>query len=269
LALTQIIVLAVIQGLTEFLPVSSSGHLALVPMLTGWPDQGLTMDVAVHVGTMFAVILYFWRDLWAMLTGLARAARGKRDPMAKLAVQIAVATIPVLAAAYLFEKYVGDAVRAMKVIGWTTLGYGLLLYAVDRMCMTVKKVEHAGYVDTLLIGMAQILALVPGTSRSGITMTVARLLGYERPEAARLSFLLSIPTIAAGGLWVVLELMAAQDTTLTHDVLVGVALSFATGFLAIAFMMAWLRRSTFTPFVIYRVLLGGLVLAIAYGYVEL
>jgi undecaprenyl-diphosphatase len=266
-SLTQIIVLAVVQGLTEFLPISSSGHLALVPMLTKWPDQGLPMDVAVHVGTMFAVVIYFWRDLWAMTVGLARFVRGKRDPAARLAIQIIVATIPVLAAAWAFERCVGDAVRVMTVIGWTTLVYGILLYAADRACLTVKRVEHATYGDALIIGMAQILALVPGTSRSGITMTAARLLGYERPEAAKFSFLMSVPTIAAGGFWLILKLREANDTALTDDALAAMALAFATGFVAIAFMMRWLRRSSFTPFVIYRLILGAVVLSLAYGLI--
>ncbi|MBL8644857.1 MAG: undecaprenyl-diphosphate phosphatase [Rhodospirillaceae bacterium] len=267
--LTQMIVLAIVQGLTEFLPVSSSGHLALLPMFTGWPDQGLPMDVAVHVGTMFAVCIYFWRDLWAMLVGLARFVRGKRDPGARLAFQIILATIPVLGAAYAFEKYVGDAVRQMAVIGWTTLGYAVLLFLVDKTCMTIKRVEHSSYMDVLLIGCAQILAFVPGTSRSGITMTMARLLGYERPEAARLSMLLSVPTIAAGGVWVVMEISKAENTALGHDALVGAGLSFVAGLAAIAFMMAWLKRSTFTPFVIYRLILGTAVLATAYGYIQI
>ncbi|MDX2144788.1 MAG: undecaprenyl-diphosphate phosphatase [Rhodospirillaceae bacterium] len=269
MALTQIIVLAIVQGLTEFLPVSSSGHLALIPMFTGWPDQGLPMDVAVHVGTMLAACIYFWRDLWTMLVGLARFAKGKRDPGARLAFQIIVATIPVLAAAWAFEKYVGDSVRQMMVIGWTTTGYAVLLFITDKMCMTVKRVEHATYLDAILIGGMQILALVPGTSRSGITMTMARLLGYERPEAARFSMLLSIPTIAAGGVWLVMKLREAHDTSMTNDALLGIGLAFVSGFLAIAIMMAWLRRSTFTPFVIYRLILGAVVLATAYGWIEI
>jgi undecaprenyl-diphosphatase len=261
--------LAIVQGLTEFLPVSSSGHLALLPMFTGWPDQGLPMDVAVHVGTMLAACIYFWRDLWAMVVGLARFARGKRDPGARLAFQIVLATLPVIAAAWAFEKYVGDSVRQMVVIGWTTVGYALLLFITDKMCMTVKRVEHATYADAILIGGMQILALVPGTSRSGITMTMARLLGYERPEAAKFSMLLSIPTIAAGGVWLALKLREAQDAQLTNDALLGAGLAFFAGLAAIAIMMAWLRRATFTPFVIYRLILGGIVLATAYGWIKL
>jgi undecaprenyl-diphosphatase len=269
LPLTQLIVLAIVQGLTEFLPVSSSGHLALLPMFTGWPDQGLPMDVAVHVGTMFAVCVFFWRDLWAMIAGLARMMRGKRDPGARLALQIIVATIPTLGAAWAFEKYVGDAVRQMVVIGWTTVGYAVLLFIVDKACMTIKRIEHASYGDAILIGLAQVLALVPGTSRSGITMTMARLLGYERIEAARFSMLLSVPTIMAGGVWLIMKLEEAQNTALNQDALLGMAFSFVAGLFAIAIMMAWLKRSTFTPFVIYRLILGSLVLATAYGFIEI
>ena len=269
LPLTQIIVLAIVQGLTEFLPVSSSGHLALLPMFTGWPDQGLPMDVAVHVGTMFAVCVYFWRDLWMMITGLLRATRGKSDPGARLALQIILATIPTLAAAWAFDKYVGDGVRKMVVIGWTTVIYSILLFIVDKTCMTLKRIDHTTYGDAMLIGLAQILALVPGTSRSGITMTMARLLGYERAEAARFSMLLSVPTIMAGGAWLILKLRAADSTTMTQDALLGMAFSFVAGLFAIAFMMTWLKRSTFTPFVIYRLILGTIVLATAYGYIQI
>jgi len=268
-ALTQLIVLAVLQGITEFLPISSSGHLALVPMLTGWPDQGVPMDVAVHVGTLFAVMIYFWRDLWAMLVGLVRFTQGKRDPGARLAFQIIVATIPVMGLAYAFETYVGDAVRSLKVIAWATLGYGILLFIADRMCMTVKRVEHATYLDVFLISIVQTLAFVPGTSRSGITMTVARFLGYERPEAARLSMLLSVPVIMAGGVWVGMELYKSGDVAMLHQVVLGAAMSFVVGLVVIAGMMAWLRRSTFTPFVIYRICLGIFLLTVAYGYLEL
>jgi len=265
--LTQLIVLAVIQGLTEFLPISSSGHLALVPMLTDWPDQGLPMDVAVHVGTLCAVVIYFWRDLWEMAAGLFNYLRGRRDPAARLAIQIIVATIPVLVAAWAFEKYVGDSVRTMKVIAWTTLGYGILMYIADRISLTVRRVEHATFGDALIIGMAQILALVPGTSRSGITITAARFLGYERAEAARFSFLMSVPTISAGGLWLLLKLREAESAALTNDALLGITLSFVVGIFAIAFMMRWLRRSTLTVFVVYRLILGAVLLAIAYKLV--
>lgn len=267
MALTHILVLAIVQGITEFLPISSSGHLILVPILADWPDQGIMLDVAVHVGTLGAVIIYFWRDLFAMVGGLLKLLKGRRDPGARLAGQVIVATIPVLVGGYLFDQYVGDALRSMVVVGWATLGFGILLYIADQMSMTVKRLDHSSYLDVLVIGLAQVLALIPGTSRSGITMTAARFLGYERPDAARFSMLLSIPTIAASGLWLGLKLYKADDVELTQGVFTAAGLSFATAILAIAALMAWLQRATFTPFVIYRVVLGVILLAFAYDWV--
>lgn len=225
------------------------------------------MDVAVHVGTLGAVIIYFWQDLFAMVAGLWRLARGRRDPGATLAGLVALGTVPVLIAGYLVDRYVGDALRSIAVIGWATLGFGVLLYIADRLSMTVKRVEHLGLIDVLVIGLAQILALIPGTSRSGITMTAARILGYERAEAARFSMLLSIPTIAASGLWLGLSLYEADNVQLTQGAVMAAGLAFITAILSIAALMAWLQRSTFTPFVIYRVILGVGLLAVAYGWV--
>jgi len=269
LALTQIIVLAILHGLAQFLPISASGHTVLLPLLTDWPDQGLAMDVAVRTGTWLAVCVYFWRDLWSMLLGLARLLRGKRDPGARLALQIIIATIPVLGAAWAFETYVGSDLQQMAVIGWATLGYALLMLLIDKTCMTIKRVEHASYVDVLLISCVQVLAFVPGTSRVGITITMARLLGYERPEAARLSMLLSIPTIAAATVWLVMDISKSGTMALSQDALLGLGTAFVAGLAAIAFMMAWLRRAAFTPFVIYRAMIGLIVLAVAYGYLEI
>lgn len=267
MALTQIIVLAIVQGITEFLPISSSGHLILVPIVAGWPDQGLMLDVAVHVGTLGAVLIYFWQDIFAMVTGVLRLLKGRRDPGARLAGQVLVGTIPVLVGGYLFDLYVGDALRSLEVIAWATLVFGLLLYVADFMSMTVKRIDHSSYLDVIVIGLAQVLALIPGTSRSGITMTAARFLGFERSEAARFSMLLSIPTIAASGLWLGLKLYKADDLEMTQGVLAAAGLSFVMAILSIAALMAWLNRSSFTPFVIYRVILGVVLLAFAYGWI--
>lgn len=266
--LTQLIVLAIVQGLTEFLPVSSTGHISLLQMFAGFSDQGLPLDFAVRVGTFLAVCAYFWRDLGGMLIGVWRLLRGKRDPGAQLALQIIVASIPALGAAWAFDTYVGASMNQLMVIGWTTVGYAVLLMVVDKACMTIKRVEHASYGDAVLMGLAQILALVPGTGRVGIAMSMARLLGYERVEAARFSMLLSVPILLANAAWLGLKLESAGQLALTQEVLIGIAISFTAGLLAIAVMMAWLKRSTFTPFVIYRLILGGLVLAVAYGYVQ-
>lgn len=267
MTLLQILVLAIVQGITEFLPISSSGHLALVPAVTGWPDQGLDMDVAVHVGTLFAVLLYFWRDVWGMGAGLGRMARGRRDPMGRLALQVAAATIPVVIVGYFAKDLIEAHTRSIAVIGWMTLVFGVLLWVVDRLCMTVKRAEHMSWVDVMTIGLAQVLALIPGTSRSGITMTAARLMGYERDESARISMLLSIPTILGAGVLAGADIWQRGDWQLTTAALMAAGLAFVSALVAISLLMAWLRRASYTPFAIYRIILGTGLLLWAYGVV--
>lgn len=263
--IVHIAVLALVQGITEFLPISSSGHLILVPILAGWPDQGLIIDVAVHVGTLGAVVIYLWRDLWAMVLGLVRLLRGKRDPGVFLAFYLVAATVPVIVAGYLLHRYQPEGIRGLAVIGWATLGFGILLWFADQVGMTLRRVEHLRLSDSLLIGLAQVFALIPGTSRSGITMTAARVLGMERPEAARFSMLLSIPTIVGAGVLEGYELYKSGDAALTLAAGFACGLAFVAALIAILAMMAWLRRASFTPFVVYRLLLGVFILAIAYG----
>lgn len=260
----HILVLALVQGITEFLPISSSGHLVLVPVFGGWDDQGLLMDVAVHVGTLGAVMIYFWRDIWHMVRGILRTAKGKRDPGARLAAMVVLATIPVIGAGYFLDKYIGPQYRTVEVIGWTTLGFGFLLYISDKIGLTIRRVEHTGIVDALIIGLAQCLALIPGTSRSGITITAARFLGFERIDAARFSMLLSIPTILGAGALKGWELYQSGNIQLTNDALTAAGIAFISAFVALFIMMAWLRRASFTPFFVYRLFLGGGLLYYAY-----
>jgi undecaprenyl-diphosphatase len=266
LPILHIVVLALVQGITEFLPVSSSGHLVLVPIFMGWTDHGLIIDVAVHVGTLGAVVFYFWRDIIAMLRGLLMAALGRNDAYAKLPGLIVLATIPVFAVGYLLNYYGVDGLRSLNVIAWTTLGFGIVLWIADKVGMTLRRVEHLGISDAIIIGLAQVLALVPGTSRSGITMSAARILGMERGHAARFSMLLSIPTIIGAGTLAGLDLYHAGDVRLTGDVFLAAGLSFVIALLAIFFLMAWLRRSSFAPFAAYRIILGGGLLGLSYGY---
>jgi undecaprenyl-diphosphatase len=262
----HIVVLALIQGITEFLPISSSGHLALVPILADWPDQGLIIDVAVHVGTLGAVILYFWRDVFGMVKGLLMALRGRLDAHAKMAGLLILATIPVVVAGYGLNQYGIDGLRSLNVIAWATLGFGLVLWITDQAGMTLRRVEHLGVSDAVIIGLAQVLALIPGTSRSGITMSAARMLGMERRDAARFSMLLSIPTIIGAGALKGFELYQSGDTRLTSDAIFAAGLAFVTALIAIFILMAWLKRSSFTPFVIYRIILGVGLLGLSYGY---
>jgi len=265
----QIIVLAAIQGITEFLPISSSGHLLLVPKLTGWADQGLMMDVAVHVGTLFAVIIYFWRDLLSFILALLRsvnlmATRRHLDTEFGVMVNLIVATLPVIGAGFLVNMYFQELLRNVEIMAWATIGFAVVLYWADKSSMTIRRMEHLTVFGALMIGLFQVLALIPGTSRAGITMTAARLLGVERQDAARFSLLLSIPVILGAGILKGKELYETGDTVLINDAVTVAGLSFLFALVAIALLMVWLRRASFTPFVIYRLLLGAGLLYIVY-----
>lgn len=264
----QILVLALVQGITEFLPISSSGHLILVPLLTDWPDQGQLMDVAVHVGTLGAVVVYLMGDLRRMLISLFewREHKGVLDhPSRKLIALILVATVPVVLAGLIFKDLIGDNLRSLEVIGWTMLGFGIALWAADKWAPKDRPLVQLGFGGALVIGLFQILALIPGTSRAGITMTASRLLGYNRTDSATFSMLLSIPTIFAAGALAGLELYEIGALQLGGAPLIGAALAFVSALLAIWLMMRWLKTASFTPFVIYRVVLGLILLWLAYN----
>jgi len=262
--LFHLAILAVIQGLTEFLPVSSSGHLALTPHFLGLPDQGIAIDVAVHVGTLGAVLIYCWRDIGLMLLGLAQTLKARGGPGATLFIQIILASVPIVVAGYYVSRHMGDAFRNVEVIAWSTLGFGLLLGIADRLGMTIRRLEHMTYGTALFIGIAQIFALVPGASRAGIAMTASRMVGFERTDAARFSLLLSIPAILGAGTLEGLKLHQAGDITLGVNAAVAAGIAFLVALFSIALMMAWLRHAGFMPFVIYRVILGAGLLAWIY-----
>lgn len=262
-------VLAAVQGITEFLPISSSGHLVLVPKLTGWTDQGLLMDVAVHVGTLFAVLLYFWKDIFSMTGALFRifSQLSNRRPFNSefwLFLKLVVATIPVIVVGYGMNRYLGETFRSLEVIGWTTLGFGILLFLADKSNMTIRRIDHITLGGALIIGLFQILALIPGTSRAGITMTAARFQGVERQDAARFSLLLSIPVIIAAGTLKGFDLYSSGDTVLLQEAMTIAAISFGFAVISISLLMVWLKRASFTPFVFYRFVLGIGLLFIAY-----
>jgi len=263
--LIEIVVLALVQGITEFLPISSSAHLILVPRLTDWPDQGLLVDVAVHVGTLGAVLLYFWRDVLRLVVGAGHLATLRRTPDSRLTLYLVLATVPVVVVGFLAQDVVAGRFRSMALIGWTTLGFGLVLLLADRLGMRIRRLEHLTLGSALTIGLAQVLALVPGVSRSGITMTAARALGFERTAAARFSMLLSMPTIAGAGVLAGLELAERGDLALQRDAVLAAALAFVAALAAIAALMRWVERHSFTPFVAYRVALGAALLGWVYA----
>ena len=266
--LIDIIVLAVIQGITEFLPISSSGHLALWPLLTGRADQGAVMDVAVHVGTLVAVCAFFRIEFARLLVGAGHVVTGRfGSAEAKLALLIAVATVPaVIAGLALKLADAQAALRALEVIGWATLiGAGLLWWA-DRTAPTRGEAEGWSLRDAIVMGLAQALALIPGTSRSGITMTMARWLGFDRIQAARLALLMSIPVILAAGSLETLGVFRDGDFRLGAELLLGAGLSCVAAWLALSVMMRMFAATwTMLPFVIYRAALGIVLLALAYG----
>ena len=267
MTLFHLFLLAVIQGITEFLPVSSSGHLVLLPTLTGVEDQGLAMDVAVHVGTLFAVIAYFWTDVKTALFGTVRLLSGRIDtPGAFLALCLIIATIPVVAAGLVLHVTgLADAMRSAAVIGWSMLLFGIALYWADRYGPDLRTGNEWTLKHAAIMGLAQALALIPGTSRSGITITAGRALGYDREGSARLAMLMSIPTIIASGVLLVGDAVAEANLALFREAAIAALFAFGSALLALVLMMRLLKSVSFTPYVIYRVILGVVLLAYAYA----
>lgn len=253
----QIIILGLIQGLTEFLPISSSGHLILPALLTDWPDQGLAFDVGVHFGSLLAVILYFRHTLTTMAMDVVRfpVSRAYTDQF-DLSLKIVAATLPVVLVGFAAKDFVAAELRTIEVIAATTLLFGLLLYWSDRNPGARAAVDWR---SALIIGTAQVLALIPGTSRSGITITAGLLLGLTRTSAARFSFLLAIPTIAGAQLLLTLELIERGVNNWT-ELIAGGALAGITAFLCIRYFIALVERTGMLPYVIYRLFLGSVLL---------
>jgi undecaprenyl-diphosphatase len=267
MAAWYLLVVAALQGLTEFLPVSSSGHLILLPRLTGLPDQGPAIDVAVHVGTLTAVIVYFWADVRLALSGVPRLLRGKVDTQgAWLALLLIVATVPVvIVGAVLALTGWIDALRSILVVGWATLIFGIVLWWADRTGAQDRPARRWSIRHAAIMGMWQALALIPGTSRSGITITAARLLGYARPDAARLAMLMSIPTIAASGVLTGAGVALSGDAGVLRDWGLAVGFAFVAGLAGLWILMRFARTISFTPYVIYRLGLGAALLWIGYS----
>jgi len=264
MTIEQIIVLAVVQGITEFLPISSSGHLILVPKLMHWQDQGLVVDVMTHLGTLLAILIYFWRDVWRITGGALELFKGKMTDEGRLAIYIVLATIPAIAfGVFLKEFGFADLERNVAVVAWNTILYGILMLIADMASPQERTMSNMTLGSALIIGVAQALALIPGTSRSGVTMTAARFLGFTRPDSARFSFLLGIPAIAGAGVFTVGDALASGEP-ITIDAVYCAGLTFLAGLAAIAFLMALVKRISFLPFVLYRMVLGGFLLVLLY-----
>lgn len=254
----QILVLGLLQGFTEFLPISSSAHLILVPELLGWPDQGLGFDVAVHVGTLSAVVIYFRHELVSMIRDwFASLATRQLTPDAKLAWGVIVGTIPVGIVGLLIKDYVETTLRSPLVIATTTIAFGLLLWWADAKGKRVRDEHTLTWKDIIFIGCAQAIALIPGTSRSGITMTAALMMGLNRAGAARFSFLLSIPAILLPGLLKTKDLWQSAVPVDWSALVMGIIISGVTALIVIHYFLKLLERLGMLPYVIYRLLLGA------------
>lgn len=260
-----VIILALIQGLTEFLPVSSSGHLILIPYLIGWEDQGLEMDVALHAGTLLAVMFYFWHDVKSMIVSMVTWTLGgfaakSRNESCLLALNLVIGTIPVVIIGFICKQL--STIRSPLIIASTGIFFGILLYGIDRWSRKSKKLNQLTPFQALFIGIAQAISLVPGVSRAGVTMTAALSLGFNRETAARFAFLLSTPAIMGAITLCLFDVFRTEIHVNWHMMAVGMSISMIAGLMAIHFMIKFLQHHSFLPFMIYRVLLGLLTMAL-------
>lgn len=254
--------LALVQGLTEFLPISSSAHLVLLPIVMEWEDQGLVMDIAAHLGSLFAVLFYFRRELSELISGWCQSFSSNNEPSedARLAWLLLWASIPIFIMALLVQSYLLPHIRNAVVIGFASIVFGLLLWHADKSGKQSRVNKDLNVKDALLIGVAQAFALIPGASRSGVTMTAGMWLGLTRVEAARFSFLLAIPTILAASLYGIYK-SRQHEVIINWGLTLGVIVCSAiVAFLCIHWFIKFVSKIGMMPFVIYRIALGGLLL---------
>ncbi len=257
----EVITLAIVQGLTEFLPVSSSAHLILVPLLTGWPDQGLAFDVAVHIGTLMAVCAYFRQEIIRLIFGFWRSIVGRPSRVySPLSWQLIVASVPIALIGFLAHDFVATTLRSPLVIACSTITFGLLLFASDYFRVKTKGLYQLGWKDTIIIGLAQTLALIPGTSRSGITLTAGLSLGFNRQSAAKFSFLLSIPVILLAGTYEGLKIIRSPNAVDWPHLTLGIAFAAISAYFCIHAFFQLIKKMGMLPFVVYRLFLGAFLL---------
>ncbi len=255
--LIQTLILAIVQGLTEFLPISSSAHLILVPILTGWPDQGLAFDVAVHLGSLIAVVYYFRMDIWTItFDWFASLKQRQRVGESNLMWAVLFGTVAVGIAGLSFKEFIETHLRSPQVIATTTILFGLLLWYGDKTSKANRDEHSITWRDIIIIGCAQALALIPGTSRSGITITAGLMVGLTRVAAARYSFLLSVPVIILAGGLHTLELIKTPAAVDWLALLTGTVFSAVSAYLCITLFLGMINKIGMLPFVIYRLLLG-------------
>ncbi|NRB01688.1 MAG: undecaprenyl-diphosphate phosphatase [Rhodobacteraceae bacterium] len=253
-----LLLVAIVQGITEFLPISSSGHLIVLPELLGQPDQGVAIDVAVHVGTLAAVILFFRTEVARALSGTFQVVRGQTDTgEARLALALIVATIPaVLVGGVLAVTGANDLMRGAQVVGWAMIVFGVVLYAADKLCPAVRPASDWTIRHAIWMGLAQCVALIPGTSRAGITITAARALGYTRKDGATISMLMSIPIILASGGVLALDVVGQADWALAGQAAIAAVFAAIAALFALSVMFRFLNAVSFTPYIVYRIVFG-------------
>tara|TARA_B100001939_G_scaffold124863_1_gene108239 strand:- start:1159 stop:2037 length:879 start_codon:yes stop_codon:yes gene_type:complete len=265
--------IAVVQGITEFLPVSSSGHLVLLPEFLGNADQGLSIDVAAHIGTLLAVIIYVRSEIFKIYLALRNLILGKLYSHSNTIVDrqsilifnlIIIATIPVIIAGFFVSLYKIEFLRLVQTVAIANLIFALFLWHSDKNHQNKQDLGQMGWKEAFFIGLAQMLAIIPGTSRSGVTITMARYLGFGRIVAARFSLLLSIPVIIAAGFLQTLELLKSENVFLINTALIVIIASFSVALAVIHAMMSWLRKRDFSWFVYYRLALGFIILFVIY-----
>ncbi len=254
----HIFLVSILQGLTEFLPISSSAHLIILPTIMAVKDQGIIIDISVHLGSLLALLVFFRKDSLNLVKGFNYIVKFNfREKEASLVLLLILATIPVLIVGLFFKIHdVNSLLRSIELIGWTMIFFGVFLFFSDRFGDTKKRADHWNYKDSILMGTFQALALIPGVSRSGITISGARLLGYEKYDAIRLSLLMSIPTILASGVLLIPGLLNGTNSVSFLELFVSFMVSFFSAMLALSFLIKFLSLLSFTPYIVYRIALG-------------
>lgn len=267
MSLLESVVLGIVQGLTEFLPISSSAHLRIIPAMFGWEDPGAQFTAIIQLGTMAAVLIYFWHDLLNVVTTWFRSLtqpRLRSDLNARMGWYLIIGTVPIVIFGFLFRNQIETGARSLYLMGTTLIVLGLILGAADYLGSKTRSVESVGRKDAIVVGLAQALALIPGVSRSGATITAGLIMGLDREAAARFSFLLSVPAIVLSGLFeLAKEVGSGSGGAGWTSIIVATIVSFVVGYASIAFLLKWLARHTLYIFVVYRVALGVIVLVLA------
>ena len=258
----HIFLVSILQGLTEFLPISSSAHLIILPTIMAVKDQGIFIDISVHLGSLLALLVFFRKDSLNLVQGAYFLGKfNLKDKKAQLVLQLILATIPVVIVGLFFKIHdINSLLRSIELIGWTMIFFGVFLFFSDQFGHTKKRANHWNYRDSILMGAFQVLALIPGVSRSGITISGARLLGYEKYDAIRLSMLMSIPTILASGALLMPGLLNGNNSVSFLELFISFMVSFFSAMIALSFLIKFLSVLSFTPYIIYRIALGFFLL---------